>query len=407
MDIKNLIRTSTVGMTREDWLAFRQPITHITKFIKNLYDDLSFQCEIFVPNQDYYDRFTELFKSQAWIDFEFPCVGGSEMGAIVGASKWKAAIEVYYEKLGIKPIDFEENAAMFWGKQLEAQIAEKWQYWDGSVEGMIANYNEEKILRKNRNINFYVQNKKCPWIFVSLDRVINKQKIQTGPETFVDVQEGVLECKTIAGYYAKLWESGTPLEYIIQIQTQEGVTELSWGELALLIDGREMQVLPFEFKPTIFEPLVHKSEAFFRKVKKAMEHVILSKCAISDEIQKMHMAEIDSLAPEPDGSISYESYLKENLNDRGFEIQGGPEELHWAQQHEIYKTKIEILENEKRFFANSLKTKLGEASVMKFGPLDDGQVTWRANKNQVRSLRISIKVDQAEQEKIEAITKED
>lgn len=402
MDFKNLIRTSTLEMSREEWLAFRQPLTHIKKFIREYNKGLD-SHEVLIPSEPYYEGFKKMFESQAWIDFLFPCIGASEMGAIVGACKWKSAIEVFYEKVGIKQIDFEPNAAMFWGKELEKEIAEKWQYWDGSIEGMISNYNDKNLLRKCRNINFYIQNKKHPWIFVSLDRVINQQNIPTGPGTFEKIPEGVLECKTIAGYYAKLWESGTPLEYIIQIQTQEGVVEMSYGELALLIDGRETQVLPFDFKPAIFESLVTKSEIFFKRVKKAMEHVILSMTAISEDVKQLHISEIDRLSPEPDGSISYENYLKENLHDKGYEINGGPEELEWAKQHERFKAAVELHEERKRFYANSLKTRLGEASIMKFPGLDDGKITWAANKNGVRSLRVTIKLDEIEETKIGAL----
>ena len=44
------------------------------------------------------------------------------------------------EKTTLSPKPKFENLAMFLGKQAEDKNAEMWEYWDGSVEGMIKNF---------------------------------------------------------------------------------------------------------------------------------------------------------------------------------------------------------------------------------------------------------------------------
>lgn len=391
MNEKKLIKTSTKGMSKEEWLAFRQPINHVKKFILQHNSPLGNNGQVInnnsifdKPNQMYYDGLVAFFKSDIWDKYEFPCIGASEMGTVLGMNKWKSSVELFYEKIGIKDPWIEENAAMFWGKALEKEIAEKWQYWDGSVEGMIVNYAGELIIRKCRNVNFYIQNTDAPWIFVSLDRLINKQKNQP---------EGVLECKTIAGYYAQQWESGTPIEYIVQIMTQIGVCDLNYGELAILIDGREMQVLPFELKDSIFENIKFKSKIFFENVKKAIAYKILSVVCPNELMQKRYIAGIDSLSPDPDGSLSYESYLKERYVDEGLEKKGDDLDLRFAQRHEKLRAYLKLLVEQARLCKNHLKGSLKGYSSMNFGDLDPGRVTWRSNRKGVRTMKFHIKVE--------------
>lgn len=370
MNTKNLILTSTVDMNREEWLAFRKPLNHIKKFIEKSFSEgdtkgtwtngLSALSYTFLKS---------FFKDDnRWKDFKFPCIGASEISSLVGLNPYKAVIELFYEKVGIKETFDQDNIAMFWGRELEEQIAQKWQYWDGSAEGMIENFKNDNVIRRCRRMNAYVQNKAFPWIFVSVDRIINKQG---------DTQEGLNECKTISGYAANMWQEGIPPMYVAQLQTQLKVTELDNGEMTILKDGRQFEVLPFDFSQQITDRLLLESERFFEAVKAGAAEYLLGLYAPDGTTRLQHYANIDKYAPEPDGSTSYEKYLNESNEDKGFEIAGGIAELDLAFDYKYFAGQIKALETLQRERSNKLKAIMKEASKIDFGI--EGNCTWRQN----------------------------
>lgn len=379
MNTKNLILTPVGNMPRAEWLAFRQPKTHIAKFLDETIGDGKIN----------YESVTEFFKSEEWKNFIFPCVGGSEIATVVGFNPYKSVIELFYEKCGVKPVLDFDNVAMFWGRELEEQIADKWQYWDGEGETMIENYKAGKIIRKCRRSNNYIQNKNFPWIFVSLDRLINKDKKQ-GAKDYDEAKEGCLECKTISGYSADQWENGLPPMYVVQVQTQLGVTELPFGEIAILKDGRYMDVLPFDLNENIVSGVIEKSKIFFENVKLAAAEYILSLYAGNEALKKQHLANIDLYAPSPDGSVAYENYLKGNLTDRGGETIGTDEQLTTAREFLVMKEVCKNNEDKLRLQSNLLKSYIGTTSKLDFG--GKGFVSWKADANGTRRLLVKVKI---------------
>lgn len=371
MNTKNLILTSTVDMSRENWLAFRKPLTHIKKLLPEL---------TFTHSQKEYTFLEEFFKSQEWLEFIFPCIGGSEIAAVKGLNPYQSIIELFYEKVGVKPTYDIDNVAMFWGRELEQQIAEKWQYWDGDPDTQIDNFTKENVIRRCRRLNAYVQNKSFPWIFVSLDRVINKGG---GKE------EGSLECKTISGFAANMWENGIPPMYVAQLQTQLAVCGFDHGEIALLKDGRYFDVLPFDRSEGIISALTEASREFYELVKKGLALYCLYLTCPDAEKRPYLLAEIDKLAPEPDGSPAYENYLNTRYQDEGISLPGGSDELDAARDYMYYNRAIKALEEGKTLASNKLKAFMKEANTIDFGA--DGKVTWKENKAGTRSISVKVK----------------
>jgi putative phage-type endonuclease len=378
MKTTNLVITPVKYMHHTEWLAFRQPVNHVRTFIDSIHNG----------NEITYESLTHTFKTNEWYEFVFPCIGSSEMSTVMGLNPYQSIIELFYLKVGIKEqMDF-DNSAMFWGRELEEQIAQKWQYWDKDADSMIQNYKTEKMLRRCRKLNAYIQNMRSEWIFVSVDRIINQLK--NGKETKT---EGILECKCISGYTADQWEHGFPPGYVIQQQTQLGTIELTYGEIGLLKDGRHMEVYPFDYNESIYSTVVRKSKLFFDSIKKSLEHFFLAQYAEDLQTKLDHLAEIDRLAPEPDGSIAYENYLKENKTDKGIEKRGGDEEFGLAVDYLKYKSTIEDWEVKQRECSNKLKTFMGEGgSFIDFG--ERGYVSWRADVKGTRRFMVKIKTQQ-------------
>ena len=120
------------------------------------------------------------------------------MGTILNLNPYETAARTYHEKIGSMEPMKDDTEFMFWGRELEDKIAEVWQYWDGTDFGYLDNMAEGKIIRRCRKVNGYVVNPDYPWLFGSLDRLINKEG---GRNMFTGEpleEESILECKTLS-----------------------------------------------------------------------------------------------------------------------------------------------------------------------------------------------------------------
>lgn len=337
----DLILTSTKDMTHDDWLAFRQN-----------------------------------------------GIGGSEVATVMGLNPWKASIELFYEKIGA-PVFRTENLAMFLGKETEPLIANMWQYWpldDSGEAGMIANYRSGTIVRKCRRLNAYAVNPKYPWLFASTDRIINRQPGRG---------EGILEVKNISGYAADQWEAGFPPSYVIQIETYLTIFEMLYGESAIMKDGRQFYVLPFEFDLSISDNIVRTTKAFWDKVVQA--RVIMTQKFEAERVFNAKMvdecdAALQELEPEPDGSEAFNNFLKEKYRIAlPGERPGTPEQLADAISHKICKNTIKEIQESAQLHENRLKNDFGQLECDKLDFGKDGYVSWKTNTNGSRVFLNKVK----------------
>ncbi len=180
--------------------------------------------------------------SDAWYNFRTTGIGGSDMGGILGWNKNESLAKIFYEKIGEHSIVREGTTYMFWGREMEDKIAEIWKYWDGSEFGYINNREVGKIIRKCKNTDGYITNPDYPWLFASLDRLINKDGGVNMISGEMLTEEGILECKN-QGFWAKqVWESGMPDYFIAQIHTYMIILEVDYAEIAILTNGNEFRV---------------------------------------------------------------------------------------------------------------------------------------------------------------------
>jgi putative phage-type endonuclease len=375
MNTKNLTFYPTLSMSREQWLDFREPITHVKKHIQQFMN---------LPEGRSQKTFEELkifFNEPSWKLFNFPCIGSSEAATVLGLNPYHSIIELYFEKVGIKSTYREDNIHMFWGKALEDEIADKWQYWEGSPESVVQNFNNKNIIRRCRKMNAYAVNKTWPWLFTSVDRIINKTE---------KAGEGTNECKTIQGWVSQMWENGIPPMYVIQLQDQILVLELEFGEMTILKDGRFFEVYPFDKAPNIQERIKEQTYEFYSRVKAGIEFYILSKYTEHDEEEQQLLALVDNYSPEPDGSVSYRDYLNKTYADKGIEMKGGQEELVLAKDYVYFNEMIKKLETLQIKRSNRLKFMMKDAAILL---LDDGKVTWKKNAKEQRTFRVGVKYD--------------
>lgn len=315
-----------------------------------------------------------------WLAFRKRGFGASEIGAIMGVSEYSSALELFHEKSSPHIRDSVMNMAMFMGHEMEDKIAKLWSFWDGTEAGMIRNYREGKVVRKMRNINAYIQNPKFPWLFVSLDRIINQHNGR---------KEGALELKTMSNWIGKKYRAGIPPQYMVQLQTQCLVCGFEYGELAVLEDGRKFSVHPFEYDKEIGEMIVEVTHDLWQKVEKAkiiQTQIYEAKRNYNQRAVQDLKAELDYLEPAPDGSIGLELFLKDEYKES---YKSGrtatPLEVEHAKDLKHIQNQMKELANSERLHENYLKNSMKEVEALDMGV--NGMVYWKENKNRVRVFR--------------------
>lgn len=149
-----------------------------------------------------------------WLAERRKSLGGSDIGAALGLSKWRSPYAVWAEKSGLTP-DEPDNEAMRQGRDLEEYVAERFSEMTG---------------KKVRRVNAILRNDDYPHIHANIDRAV------------VGEDEG-LECKTASALNTSRFRgSEFPTAYYTQCVTYLAVTGYKRWYLAVLILGREFKI---------------------------------------------------------------------------------------------------------------------------------------------------------------------
>lgn len=323
-----------------------------------------------------------------WLRYRMTGIGASEVGTVMKLNPYKSAIQLFYEKIG-DYVESLENLAMFLGTESEEFIADLWQYWpekEGSTQAMIENYRAGRVIRRCQRVNAYVRNPKYPWLFVSLDRKINKTAIKG---------EGALELKRISSWEADKWEAGIVPGHVVQVQTQIMVAEFDHGEMAVLQDGPEYNVFPFTLNKAICKAIVKDTKEFWDRVLEA--RIVQTRKFEATRTFNMRMvqdcdAALQKLEPEPDGTQAYADFLKKKyrIDDPG-EKAGTDEVFQWACSLVKCNEKMKRIAEDKLLYENRIKKAMGD-KVTKFTFGDKGYVGWGQDVNGTRRFVNKLKM---------------
>ncbi len=188
-------------------------------------------------------------------------VGGSDASTILGLNPWTSKINRWNQSLGTSNIHTIDNEVMFHGRLLEDYVADLWQYWSGEPIDMINNYKQGLKLRTCRRRNFIFINNKYPWLFANLDREILRHDERQG--------KGILEIKTISSFNSDKWQGGIPPYYIAQVQLYMLVMDVEYCDMALLKDGRHMDVFTIDRNRDLQDTIIEETYKFYESVQEA------------------------------------------------------------------------------------------------------------------------------------------
>lgn len=146
-------------------------------------------------------------------------IGASEIGAILGLSKWRTPLDVYAEKLGYTEPQ-PDNPALRWGRILEPAVASAYAEAHG-VELVPGSH-----IRKEFD--------GCPFLLT--------------PDYLSEEEARVVEIKTAGSHMAREWgqsgEDGAPMNYAAQTALYIWALTLCGGVIAALIGGQDYREYP-------------------------------------------------------------------------------------------------------------------------------------------------------------------
>lgn len=268
---------------------------------------------------------TKDMKYQEWLDYRRRGIGGSDVAAVCGLSKWKSPVEVWLDKTG----------------QIEPAPAGEAAYWGTLMEPIIRKEFADRTGFKIRQVSAILQHRRFPFMFANVDGIV------TDP----NLGEGIFEAKTASAYRADEWEQGVPDEYALQVQHYMAVTGLPFAWIAVLIGGNQFVWRLIERDEAIIDLLIQMESRFWKLVE-------------------------TGVAPEIDGTHASTELLNRlypfSKSKQIIELPGhaGPliEEYERAQEEEKEATQ------RKDRAANLIKQLLGDSEV---GAIEGRTVSWK------------------------------
>ena len=247
-------------------------------------------------------------------------IGGSDIAAIMGQSRWKTPYRLWAEKTGKIESLIKNNEAVEMGTRLEQFVADLF---------------SEKTNKSVRKAPKMYAHPKYPFLVAHVDRLITNSN-------------ELLECKTCSAYKLEEWENKIPKEYVLQVIWYLGITGRKKGWIACLIGGQKFDYKPIEFDEELFNMMVEKAVKFWEMVQKQIPPLILPE---DDEV----LSEIYS-------EHTDDMMVLQDLNDRVAYLQ------------EI-KMHIDEMTKEKREIETELKTVIADKAGF---TTDKYKVTWKS-----------------------------
>ena len=179
---------------------------------------------------------------QQWLDMRKKSVGGSEIAAALGLSRWRSPFDVWAEKTGHVTKKDEPTDAMRFGTLLEPVI-------------------RKEFARRNG-----LEVCECPYILAHKDYPFMTCNL----DGYVKLPDGscaVLEIKTANTFASDEWSNMcAPLEYIMQVQYYLAISQMRFAYLAVLIGSSDYRQVIIERDDEVIAVIIEKLKEFWRMV---------------------------------------------------------------------------------------------------------------------------------------------
>lgn len=194
-------------------------------------------------------------------------IGGSDIAAIIGVSKFKTALDVYLSKTTDQPEQKGEH--LYWGHALENPIIDRF------IRDTGANVIRQPEMRRHPDYE---------WAIANADALITNS----------DTIEAILEIKTSSAFKSREWGADdtdeVPIEYIAQVQWYMEIFNVDCAHIAVLIGGRDYRQYTIERDRELAADLLARGKEFWGN------HVLKN---IPPQAQ--NAADVQKLFPQDDG----------------------------------------------------------------------------------------------------------
>lgn len=193
-----------------------------------------------------------MLNNQDFANLRAKSLGGSDVGAILGLSKYKSAIDVWLEKTGHET-EAVDNLPLRFGSFAESFVAEEYQ----RATGLALKHHESALIHPSYD-----------YIHGHIDRFIC-----SSPNLFDDdgqlLAEKILECKTASPYTAHEWgdigSDQVPLGYLVQCAWYLAITQLEQADLAVLFGNTDFRIYEVTRDLELEEMILNRAKIFWEK----------------------------------------------------------------------------------------------------------------------------------------------
>jgi putative phage-type endonuclease len=186
-----------------------------------------------------------------WLQARRAGIGGSDIGAIIGLSKWKSPVDVWLDKTGRTEPDMEMSEPAYFGIELESFVAAEYSKRSGN---------------KVQRVNQIIKHPQRAWMLANIDRAVVADGSRARVDKFgtMDGIKGLLECKTASAYLEREWSDGSaPLAYVAQCQWYMAVTGAEWCDLAVLIGGQKYVCHRIDRDESLIDAVIEAGRQFW------------------------------------------------------------------------------------------------------------------------------------------------
>lgn len=185
---------------------------------------------------------TEGMSNEEWLNWRKKGLGGSDIAAILGISKWSSAIDIWLQKTNQKFDEIIENEAMTWGKILEPVIREQF---------------KQKTGKKVVEVHSILQNEEYRFMLADLDGLTEDS----------EGNPAILEIKCVSEYKRSEWDNDQiPYYYMTQVMHYLAVTGLDTAFVCALIGGNSLVIREVKADQEMIAMLVACEKNFWDKV---------------------------------------------------------------------------------------------------------------------------------------------
>lgn len=179
------------------------------------------------------------FERGEWLELRRSGLGGSDMAAVLGLSRYATPLQVYLDKVG-PGTPREDRDEMRWGRLLEPLILDE--------------YARTRGVEVRRNL--FVRDAERPWLIGTLDGL--------------SAEGRVVECKAVGYQTAHEWgDEGSdfvPTEYLVQVQHYMGLTGAAFADVVALFGGQRLRVFTVARDEDLLAVLRGRAAEFWARV---------------------------------------------------------------------------------------------------------------------------------------------